>query len=261
MRLALSIEYKGTYYYGWQKQNHHKNKTIQYHIEKAISKVANENISTTCAGRTDTGVHAFSQIIHFDTIKKRTDYKWITGINTYLPDDILVNNIFHVDDTFHSRYSALNRTYRYIILNQQHPSPLLHDNVLYYKDYIDVDRMKNSIQYLEGQHDFSCFQASGCSAKSPIRVINKIIIKKVKNLIYIDIKANSFLYHMVRNIVGCLLDVSTKKHKPKFIKELILSRDRTKAGKTVLSSGLYLMRIDYPKKYNIKYKKISGLFN
>ena len=259
MKIALGIEYAGCNYYGWQKQS--ISPTIQETVESALSAIADESINVYCAGRTDTGVHAFSQIIHFDTIKKRTDYKWVAGINTYLPNDIFVNNIFHVDDTFHSRYSALNRTYRYIILNQQHSSPLLHDNVLHYKDYIDVDRMKNSIQYLEGQHDFSCFQASGCSAKSPIKVINKIIIRKIKNLIYIDIKANSFLYHMVRNIVGCLLDVSTKKHKPKFIKELILSRDRTKAGKMVLSSGLYLMRIDYPKKYNIKYKKIYGLFN
>ena len=164
----------------------------------------------------------------------------------------------------HFYFQNQNKFYGNVTKNnasQQHSSPLLHDNVLHYKNYIDVDRMKSSIQYLEGQHDFSCFQASGCSAKSPIKVINKIIIRKVKNLIYIDIKANSFLYHMVRNIIGCLLDISIKKHKPKYIKDLILSKDRTKAGKMVLSSGLYLMRASYPKKYNIKYKKISGLFN
>ena len=251
MRIALSVEYNGANYFGWQKQKIHKEKTIQYYIDKAISKIADEKISTICAGRTDTGVHAFSQIVHFDTLKKRLDYKWLNGINSNLPKDVMVKKIYHVDENFHARYSALTRTYRYIILNQEYPSTYLSSNVLHLNRTINLSKIRSTFKYLKGEKDFSCFRASGCSSKSPIKNIKLLKINKHKNFIYIEITANSFLYHMVRNIVGTLIDIGISKYDPNDIVKLINSRDRKKCGKMVLPNGLYLKNIVYPKRYNL----------
>ena len=251
MRIALSLEYNGANYFGWQKQKIHKEKTIQYYVDKAISKIADDKISTICAGRTDTGVHAFSQIVHFDTTKKRLDYKWLNGINSNLPNDIVIKNIYHVNETFHARYSALARTYRYIILNQEYPSTYLSSNVLHLSNRISISKIRSTFKYLRGEKDFSCFRASGCSSKNPVKNIKSLKINKYRNFLYIDITANSFLYHMVRNIVGALIDVGISKCDSKHIIELIDSRDRKKCGKMVLPNGLYLKNIVYPKKYNI----------
>tara|TARA_B100000795_G_scaffold17345_1_gene11546 strand:- start:212 stop:994 length:783 start_codon:yes stop_codon:yes gene_type:complete len=260
MRIALSVEYNGANYFGWQKQKIHKEKTIQYYIDKAISKIADENISTICAGRTDTGVHAFSQIVHFDTNKKRLDYKWLNGINSNLPNDIVIKNIYHVDETFHARYSALARTYRYIILNQEYPSTYLSSNVLHLNKKINISKIKSTFKYIKGEKDFSCFRASGCSSKSPIKNIKSLKINSYKNFLYIDITANSFLYHMVRNIIGTLIDVGTSKYESNHVIELISSRDRKKCGKMVLPNGLYLKNITYPKKYNLNSEDIFPYF-
>ena len=259
MRFALTIEYNGADYFGWQKQKTHKTKTIQYHIENAISKIADENINTICAGRTDTGVHAFSQVIHFDTIKNRKDYKWLQGINSFLPSDILAKKIYHVDDEFHARYSAIDRTYRYVILNQVYPSTYLLNNVLHFSDKLNVNQIKSAFKYMKGEKDYSCFRSSGCSAKSPIKNIKSIKITKQNNFIYVDITANSFLYHMVRNIVGALLDIGISKNRPDSIRDLISSCDRKKCGKMAPASGLYLMSITYPRRYNISKNKIFDL--
>ena len=260
MRIALSIEYNGTCYYGWQKQKINKSKTIQYHVDKAISVIANEPTVSTCAGRTDTGVHAFSQIIHFDTTKKRKDYKWIQGINSFLPSDILVKDIFHVDESFHARYSALDRTYRYIILNQKYPSTHLLDNVLHFDQKINISKIRSTFKYFKGEKDYSCFRSSGCSAKSATKHIKSIKISRDNNLIYIDITSNSFLYHMVRNIVGSLLDIGILKYNPESIDTLINSLDRKLCGKMVPASGLYLMTASYPKKYKISSDKKFSFF-
>ena len=150
MRVALAIEYNGANYFGWQKQKIHKTKTIQYHVDNAISKIADDNINTICAGRTDTGVHAFSQVVHFDTNKKRKDYKWIQGINSFLPSDILAKEIYHVDDDFHARYSVIDRTYRYVILNQEYPSTYLLDNVLHFSDKINITKIKSTFKHIKG---------------------------------------------------------------------------------------------------------------
>ena len=260
MRIALSVEYNGANYFGWQKQKIHKEKTIQYHMDLAISKIADEKINTICAGRTDTGVHAFSQIIHFDTTKRRLDYKWINGINSNLPKDVITKQIYHVDEDFHARYSAQSRTYRYIILNQKYPSTVLSSNVLHFSDNIDISKIRSAFKHLTGEKDFSCFRASGCSSKSPIKNIKLIAVGTYKNFLYIDITANSFLYHMVRNIIGTLLDIGISKYKPNHIDYLIKSLDRKKCSKMVLPNGLYLKNINYPEKYNINSDDIFPFF-
>ena len=260
MRIALSIEYNGANYFGWQKQKIHKTKTIQYHVDNAISKIANESISTICAGRTDTGVHAFSQVVHFDTSKNRKDYKWIHGINSFLPSDILIKHIYHVDNDFHARYSALDRTYRYVILNQKNSSTYLYDNVLHYDNKINISNIRSAFKHFKGVKDYSSFRSSGCSAKSPLKHIKSIKISKSNNFIYIDITANSFLYHMVRNIVGALLDIGISKNSPESINSLIKACDRKKCGKMVSASGLYLNSVSYPSKYKIVNTQKFNLF-
>ena len=261
MRLALRIEYNGTNYFGWQKQKINKEKTIQYFVDKAISKVANHKVNSICGGRTDTGVHAFSQIIHFDTTSRRSNLNWTKGINTFLPNDIIIKDIFHVDENFHARFSVIDRTYRYIVLNQHTPSSIFINNFLPYKAKIDISRIKASFKYILGENDFSCFRSSGCSSSSPIKNIKNLNIKKIRDFIIIDVTANSFLYHMVRNMVGCFIDIGIKKIEPKQIKKLLLSKDRRKIGVTVEPKGLYLLKINYPKKFNIKVNDKFSLFN
>ena len=163
----------------------------------------------------------------------------------------MTKKIYHVDDNFHARYSAVSRTYRYIILNQKYASTHLLSNVLHFSDILSISKIKSAFKYLRGKKDFSCFRSSGCSSKSPIKDIKAISINRNKNFIYIDITANSFLYHMVRNIIGTLLDIGISKYEPKHIDYLINSYDRKKSSKMVLPNGLYLLNIDYNKKYNI----------
>ncbi len=255
MRIVLCIEYEGTNYTGWQAQNKSSKKTVQYYLDKSISNVADSKITSICAGRTDTGVHAISQFIHFDTNKKRDEQNWIKGINSHLPNDIRVKKLYFVDESFHARYSAISRSYRYVIFNQKTNSAILSDFALWYDTDINIDKLKKSIQYIKGEHDFSCFRSSGCQAKTPIKIIKKANITTEKSLIIIDITANAFLYHMVRNIVGTLLDVNEGKLKPSDIATIIKSKDRKNAGKKVSPQGLYLMNVEYPKHYKISVTK------
>jgi len=261
MRVALCIEYKGTNYTGWQAQNNKSKETIQYYVDRAISRVSNQRVKSICAGRTDTGVHAFRQFIHFDTDKKRTKQNWIMGINSYLPEDIKAKSLFFVNDEFHARYTATARSYQYIILNQEQPSSLLFEFVLWERRKIDINKLKQSVKYIKGKHDFSCFRSAGCQAKNPVKNIKKMSIKTKKNLIIIDITANAFLYHMVRNIVGTLLEIGLGKYEPSYINKIIKNKDRKKAGKKAAAKGLYLMNIEYPKKYKILNTDYPFLYN
>ena len=252
MRLALCVEYKGTNYFGWQVQKHHKEKTIQYHIDQAISKIANHTIKTACGGRTDTGVHAFMQIVHFDTNTRRNKLNWIRGINSFLPDDILVKDIFNVDQKFHARFSVIDRTYRYLIINKPYQLISFNENFFHINKKINLSIIEKSFKYLKCQRDFSTFRGSGCVSPSPIKTIKAISIKSKKDILIIDITANSFLYHMVRNIVGFLIDIGTGKIPLKDIPLLIEACDRKKIGLSVPPHGLYLLKIRYPSQYNIK---------
>ena len=254
MRLALCVEYKGTNYFGWQIQKHHKEKTIQFHVDRAISKIANHNVKTACGGRTDTGVHAFMQIVHFDTNRRRTKLNWVRGINSFLPDDILVKDIFSVDDEFHARFCVLDRTYRYLIINRPNQLVSFKDNFFHINKKIDLSKIEKSFKYLKCQRDFSTFRGSGCVSPSPVKNIKAISIKLKKHILIVDITANSFLYHMVRNIVGFLIDIGTGEIALKDVNHLIQDCDRRKIGLSVPPNGLYLLKIRYPHKYNINLK-------
>ena len=249
-RVALGIEYDGSEYYGFQKQKSTE-QTIQGNLENSISKVANHSIKTFCSGRTDAGVHAFMQVVHFDTESRRSTREWVRGINSYLPHDIKVLWSKELDETFHARYSATHRSYLYRILNNQTPSALWSKRSLFVPQKLDIRAMRAASKYLIGEHDFSSFRGSGCQSNSPVRTIEEIKITNKNNFITFELKANAFLLHMVRIIIGTLLMVGKKEIKPVEMKNILNEKDRRISGKTVSSSGLYFLGPKYPEKYQL----------
>ena len=249
-RVALGIEYDGSEYYGFQKQKSTE-QTIQGNLENSISKVANHSIKTFCSGRTDAGVHAFMQVVHFDTESRRSTREWVRGINSYLPHDIKVLWSKELDETFHARYSATHRSYLYRILNNQTPSALWSKRSLFVPQKLDIRAMRAASKYLIGEHDFSSFRGSGCQSNSPVRSIEDIKISKKNNFISFELRANAFLLHMVRIIIGTLLMVGKREIKPVEMKNILNEKDRRIAGKTVSSSGLYFLGPKYPAKYHL----------
>ena len=249
-RVALGIEYDGSEYYGFQKQKSTE-QTIQGNLENSISKVANHSIKTFCSGRTDAGVHAFMQVVHFDTESRRSTREWVRGINSYLPHDIKVLWSKELDETFHARFSATHRSYLYRILNNQTPSALWSKRSLFVPQKLDIRAMRAASKYLIGEHDFSSFRGSGCQSNSPVRTIEDIKITNKNNFITFELRANAFLLHMVRIIIGTLLMVGKREIKPVEMKNILNEKDRRIAGKTVSSSGLYFLGPKYPAKYHL----------
>jgi tRNA pseudouridine38-40 synthase len=249
MRIALGLEYAGTHYHGWQSQE--KLNTVQGQLEAALSRVANQQISVVCAGRTDAGVHALGQIVHFDTFAQRDNHSWINGVNSYLPSDIRVQWAIPSAADFHARYSATARRYHYFIHNHTHHSALWHNQLSWYRWPLDHERMAEAAHYLLGEHDFSAYRGIDCQAKTPFRCVHFINISRLNNLIKIDIKANAFLHHMVRNIAGVLIEIGRGKRKPIWAKEVLLSKQRRRGGVTAHAAGLYLIEVDYPQRYQL----------
>jgi len=249
-KYAAGIQYDGFGYSGWQIQNH--GNTVQTHIEEAISHIANEPVTVFCSGRTDTGVHAKEQVIHFESHAKRSDYAWRMGCNTKLPDDIRIMWCHEVEESFHARFSATARQYRYIIYNANIESALLKNRVNWVSYPLKEKLMHRAAQFLLGENDFTSFRASSCQANTPFRNIHKISVLRQDDFIFIDITANAFLHHMVRNIVGSLIDVGKEKKQPEWIKQLVLEKDRRKAGVTALANGLYFIKATYPTCYKLQ---------
>jgi tRNA pseudouridine38-40 synthase len=247
MRIAACIEYNGAVYCGWQRLGHAP--SVQEEVEKALSSIANEAIETTCAGRTDSGVHATSQIIHFDTQAERENRGWLFGTNTKLPDDIAVRWAKPVDDQFHARFSALHRRYRYVILNRLARPGLLNKRVAWVYPTLDEQKMHQAAQALLGEQDFSSFRAAGCQAKHAMRNIQAVNVSRSGDYVYVDIQANAFLYHMVRNIVGSLLLIGRGEKEVQWIAELLSQQDRTQAGATAPAGGLYFVHVEYPSNF------------
>ncbi|MEE9302657.1 MAG: tRNA pseudouridine(38-40) synthase TruA [Thiotrichaceae bacterium] len=255
MKFVACIEYNGTSYCGWQRLGHAK--SVQEEVETALSKVANQLIEVTCAGRTDSGVHALGQIIHFDTEVERLPKSWMFGANTHLPNDIAVLWVKEVPKAteatkeFSARFSAHLRRYRYVILNRKARSALLDKQVSWIYDPLDERAMNTAAQALIGEHDFSSFQASSCQSNHAIREIKEINVSRDGVYIYIDIAANAFLHHMVRNIVGSLVMVGKGAWDVEFMAELLALKDRKKAGPTARACGLYFVHVHYPKAYEM----------
>jgi len=244
MRIAILLEYKGTNYHGWQKQDGLV--TVQESVEQGLAKVAAQPVQVVCAGRTDTGVHAAGQVIHFDTEVERSMRAWVFGGNSYLPQDIRLQWAKPVEETFHARFSALTRSYRYLIYNYPVPSALLHKQATFYPHLLNVDLMQEAAGHLLGEHDFSAFRGSSCQARSPNRNILQLQVQREGQMVIIDITANAFLQHMVRNIVGVLLEIGVGKRPPLWAQDVLVGQNRALAGVTASAYGLYLMRVEYP---------------
>ncbi len=244
MRIALGIEYDGTDFLGWQRLSH--GPTVQGALEDALSFVADHAIAVTCAGRTDSGVHARCQVVHFDSDAARSERSWMLGANSRLPSTVAVRWAIKVDHAFHARYGALGRHYRYTILNRIARPALDARYVTWERQLLDADAMQRASQALVGENDFSAFRTIACQARTPFRNVHSIGVLRIDDRIVIDIEANAFLHHMVRNIVGSLLPVGRGEKPEAWIAELLAGRDRCLAGPTAPASGLCFVSPLYP---------------
>ena len=249
MKFAAGVEYNGSGFDGWQRQSGHR--TIQECVESALSSIADQDICVLCAGRTDAGVHAVQQVIHFETKSEREDHSWVFGANSNLPEDINLNWVRPVADDFHARFSALSRRYRYFILNRPTRSAVFKELVSWEVHKLDERAMMEAAHALIGEHDFTSFRASSCQSKTTIRTIPHLEVNRDHDLVIIDIVANAFLHHMVRNIAGALMNIGMGKQDKGWVEDLLHARDRTLAGVTAPANGLYLIDINYPDRFKI----------
>ena len=248
-RIALGLEYDGSRFFGWQKQP--GGATVQDALESVLAEVAGAAIATIAAGRTDRGVHARLQVVHFDTAAQRPLSAWVRGVNALLPPPVAVLWAHEVADDFHARYSALSRSYRYELLNRAVRPALSASYTGWFHLPLDVPAMREAAAGLVGEHDFSAFRSSECQAKSPVRTIQALSIERRGERIDFAIRANAFLHHMVRNLVGTLVYVGKGKHPPQWAKEVLESRERVRAAPTFGPQGLYLETIEYEPKWGL----------
>ena len=248
-KYAVGLEYCGAAYCGWQRQSHCD--SIQQHVEAALGFVANHPIELVCAGRTDAGVHAMEQVVHFESPEQRSESAWVRGSNCRLPPDIRLKWAVPVADDFHARYSARSRAYRYVVFNAEVPSALFHNRCGWEFQSLDHVVMHECAQVLLGEHDFSSFRASGCQSRSPNRNVHEVSVSRRGDLVYVDIRANAFLYHMVRNITGSLLTVGRGEQDATWFSEVFQAGDRRLAGKTAAACGLYFLQASYDEQFNL----------
>jgi len=249
MRVALGIEYDGTSYNGWQRQK--TGLGVQQRVEEALSVVANHPVEVVCAGRTDSGVHATDQVVHFDTDSKRSERGWLLGANTNLPDDINVGWVAPVTDDFHARFSATSRSYRYLILNRLQRSALHRKRAWWVYEPLDVALMHEAAQRLLGEHDFSAFRAAGCQANTAVRNLTDISVTREGDWITLRVTANAFLQHMVRNIMGTVATVGRREERVEWISDVLESRDRKAGGIAAPAHGLTLVGVEYPAAFGV----------
>lgn len=249
MRIALGVEYDGSGFCGWQSQP--DGRTVQDALQLALSKIAGSSISIIAAGRTDTGVHATEQVIHFDTQVRRPLTAWVRGVNALLPKTVAVLWAHEVDAEFHARFSAQSRSYTYFLFCRPVRSALQQGKVGWFHQPLNVDRMREAASYLLGEHDFSAFRAAECQAKSPVKNLTRLSIQEQGGMISIELTANAFLHHMVRNIVGCLVYVGKGKHGAEWMGQVLQGRNRSLAAPTFAPDGLYLQCIAYDKKWGL----------
>ena len=249
MRIALGLEYDGSAFCGWQTQPNGCG--VQDHLQAALASIAGHPIEVVAAGRTDTGVHATAQVVHFESTAERDDNAWVRGTNTSLDPALRVIWSHGVPDDFHARYSARSRTYRYVLLNEPVAPAVLRGRVGWYHRPLDLAPMQEAARALVGEHDFSAFRDAQCQAKSPVRNLAKSSIQRSGNFFTFTFRANAFLHHMIRNIVGSLVYIGAGKHPPSWIGELMASKDRRNAAPTFMPDGLYLAGVEYDPAFDL----------
>ncbi len=243
MRVALGVEYDGSAFRGWQTQP--GGGTIQDELEAALAQIAGQPVPVVCAGRTDAGVHATGQVVHFDVPGERPLTAWVRGVNSFLPPAVAVRWAQPVDDAFHARFSAFGRSYRYLLINRPQRTGVWHGRVGWYHHTLDESVMRRAANLLLGEHDFSAFRAADCQARSPVKTIRRAEVRRFGDMIVFDFQAGAFLHHMVRNMVGSLVYIGQGKHPPEWIAELLAHGDRRLAAPTFSAAGLYLVGVDY----------------
>ncbi len=257
MRIALGVEYDGFRYRGWQRQDHVQ--SVQSVLEATLSKIADQNVSVQCAGRTDAYVHATGQVIHFDIDCVRPLSAWTLGVNAHLPSDVSVRWAKEVSQTFHARFSAFARRYFYIIFNHRLRSGIARYKVSHYHQLLNEKDMHEAAQYLLGEQDFSSFRAAQCQSCSPFREVHHIRVDRQGDYVVVDIQANAFLHHMVRNIVGTLILVGAKEKPVSWVRAVLRNKDRNSAGATAKPHGLYLVDVSYPESFGIPKNSFNPL--
>lgn len=252
-RIVLGLQYDGSSWHGWQTQP--QRHTVQDRLEAALQAFTQSAIATVCAGRTDSGVHALQQIVHFDTPLEREMFSWVRGLNALLPPSIAVRWASQVEPRggapFHARFSALARTYRYVLYNAPIRAPLLVGRCGWVFRPLELERMQAAAAYLIGAHDFSAFRSSQCQARSPLRTMHELRIERQAQIVVFTLRANAFLHHMVRNIIGSLILVGSGKQPPQWLGELLQQRDRRLAAPTFMPDGLYLAKVEYDTKWQL----------
>ena len=249
MRIAAGIEYDGSDFHGWESQP--RQRTVQSEVERALSSVANHAVSVFCAGRTDSGVHANGQVAHFDSDAIRSKRAWLLGTNSTLPKDICIRWVRYMPPDFHARFTAVQRHYRYLILNRPVRSSLACQRAGWVYHPLAEKAMAAGAAWLVGEHDFSAFRAAGCQARSAVRCLHRLQVQRHRDWIIIEASANAFLQHMVRNIVGVLITIGHGKQPPKWAHTVLSQGDRRAAGITAAAQGLYLEGVDYPPQYDL----------
>jgi tRNA pseudouridine38-40 synthase len=250
MRLAIGLEYDGTAFMGWQRQTH-PGRTVQACVEAALAKVADHSVELTCAGRTDAGVHASGQVAHFDTHAQRSLRGWLLGVNSNLPEDISAHWVSEVTPDFDARFQARARHYRYTIMNRPTRPALLRKRSAWIYRWLDVEKMQLAARHLLGRHDFSAFRAVECQARSPVRSVHRLDVQRAGEQVILDVVADGFLHHMVRNIVGVLITVGFRKQPPDWALTVLQGRDRRLGGITAPPQGLCFVAALYPSAYAI----------
>lgn len=250
-RIALQLEYDGSAFHGWQMQRDPALPTVQETLEAALSRIADHPLKLSCAGRTDTGVHATGQVVHFNARTDRGARAWVTGGNSLLPPSVRIHWAGTVERRFHARFAALSRRYRYIIHESPVASAVLARQVTHCHERLDAAAMDRAGALLLGENDFSAFRAAGCQSSSPFRNVTRLSVRRHQAFIVIDIEANAFLQHMVRNIAGALLEVGRGRRPPEWITELLAGRDRRQGAMTASPNGLYLVDVAYPPEFGL----------
>lgn len=250
MRVALGVQYDGAEFQGWQAQRTGV-RTVQACLEQALAKVANHPIGLICAGRTDAGVHGIGQVVHFDTTAARSNRSWVLGGNANLPPDLSLAWACEVAEDFHARFSALARRYRYLIFNRPYRSAPWRKRAAWCRRPLDAEWMHAAGQAMVGEHDFSSFRAADCQARHPIREIRELTVRRRGEGVVLEVEANAFLHHMVRNIAGVLMAIGAGDRPVEWAEEVLERRDRTQGGVTAPAEGLYLLAVRYPARFGL----------